>query len=96
MDFYTALMVHIFLFDVIKAYSTVKLVFVGLRFEVVFCLFVFLFTVQNYNCELCFRSLPFAILGSIICLKETKPQEYILNDQEDKYRKRKLYSFSIL
>lgn len=96
LDFCTALMVHIFLFDVIKACPKVKVFFVGLKFGVGFCLFVFLFITQNYNCELCFRSLSFAILGTITCVKEIKPQECILNDQEGKYRKIKLYSFSNL
>lgn len=72
-------MVRIFLFDVIKVYLKVKVVFVG---------FGVFFIAQNYNCEPCFRPLPFAILGTV-CLKETKPQEYILKDQEDHYRKRK-------
>jgi len=47
-------MVHIFLFDVIKVYLKVKLVFCGVL--------VSFFIAQNYNFELSFRPLSFAIL----------------------------------
>lgn len=66
LKFYTLLMLHIFLFGVIKVYLKVKIAFVGF-------LFLFLKNCNGFeNGELHFRPLPFTILVTV-CLKEKKP-----------------------